>query len=184
MRPPAQIMITVMIVHSLLSVAVADDSSGPMSRFQPLIGEWKGEATIFKPRNEGEATLTETVEAVCAKILEGSYVECRTNWSRSDGRRRAHHGYINYNESEQAFQQLFLFRGWSGQLKYSFTWDEKAQMFVGFHDDEVGDRPARVRAEFGFRNGGKEHWAREYNHIDGEAEGYWPQTFEMKWTKQ
>ncbi len=71
------------------------------------------------------------------------------------------------------------------KITYPFQWNEDENMFVGFHGDETRDgTPVQVRVEFGFSADGRTHWAKEYNHVEGEPPDYWPQTFEMTWTKQ
>ena len=156
-----------------------------MADLAPLIGEWRGEARHFRPRDASLEELTETVEGACRPILDGYYIECATQWVRSDGRERAHNSYVNYNSSAGEFENLFIFRGWPVKITYPFKWNIEQNMFVGFHDDETRDgAPMRIRVEFGFSADDSEHWAREYSHVEGEAADYWPQTFEMTWKKQ
>lgn len=167
------------------SVYAQTPPAASMSDLEPFIGEWRGEARHFRPRDAKTEQLTETVDGTCRPILDGYYIECATQWVRSDGRERAHHSYANYNLETGVFENLFIFRGWPAKITYSFQWNEDKTMFVGFHDDETRDgTPVRARVEFGFSADGREHWAKEYNHIEGEPSDYWPQTFEMTWTKQ
>ena len=167
------------------SVCAQMPPEAPMTALAPLVGEWRGEARHFQPRDDEAEELTETVVATCRLILDGYYIECATRWVRSDGRERAHHSYANYNATTGAFENLFIFRGWPAKISYPFQWDEEKNMFIGFHGDETRDGiPVRVRVEFGFSSDGQEHWAKEYNHVEGEPSDYWPQTFEMTWTKQ
>ncbi len=160
-------------------------STPSMASLEPLIGDWRGETRHLRPRNSELDERTETLEGNCRPILDGYYIECITELTRADGRTRALHSYTNYNAANENFEFLLIFRGWSGKIIYPLEWDDENKMFVGFHDDETRDgTPVEVRVEFGFSKDGREHWAREFNHIEGEPGDYWPQTFEMSRRKQ
>lgn len=160
-------------------------STPSMALLDPLIGDWQGTTRHFRPRDAEIDERTETLEGTCRPILDGYYVECITELTRPDGRTRALHSYTNYNAANENFEFLLIFRGWSGKIIYPLDWNDEEKMFVGFHDDETRDgTPVKVRVEFGFSEDGREHWAREFNHIEGEPEDYWPQTFEMLRQKQ
>ncbi len=175
-----------MFLFALFSVAAAQTpQTSSIDDLTPLIGEWRGEARQFQPRDKEAEELTETVSGTCRPILDGYYIECATHWVRSDGRERAHHSFANYDAAKGIFENLFIFLGWPAKISYPFKWDEEKTMFIGFHDDETRDgRPVKVRVEFGFSTDGREHWAREFSNIEGEPSDYWPQTFEMTWTRQ
>lgn len=167
------------------SVCAQTPPAASMADLAPLIGEWRGEARHFRPRDGEAEELTETVDGICRPILDGDYIECATQWVRSDGRERAHHSFANYNAATGAFENLFIFRGWPAKISYPFQWDADKNMFIGFHDEETRDgTPVKIRVEFGFNADRREHWAKEFNNIEGEPSDYWPQTFEMTWTRQ
>ncbi len=60
------------------SVYAQTPSTASMADLEPLIGEWRGEARHFHPRDAKAEQLTETVDGTCRPILDGYYIECAT----------------------------------------------------------------------------------------------------------
>ena len=166
------------------SLSLADELEKSIADLDFLIGDWRGEAVLSYPREDGRDPRRENVEASCAYILNNTYIQCDTAWTREDGATRTFRLHFNYNALDEGYQTLFVYDNWPRHVSYLLHYDDNKGAYVGrseFEDDDgvAGEERViwRVAAD------GSEIQSEEYNHLETDPDDYWPRYFEFVWRK-
>ena len=149
-----------------------------------FIGEWRGEATLSYPREEGREPRDETVSVSCDYILKDTYIQCDTAWTRADGRTRTFRLHFNHIEDENAYQTLFIYDNHPHHVSYPLRYNKESKAYLGASDFEMDDGVAgKERIVWRVSEDGNEISCEEFNHLETDPEDFWPRNFKFTWRK-
>lgn len=160
---------------------VAQDAKtfDPLPVLHTFVGEWKGSATAYYPRDSTRNNRIEKINAEGKKMLKDTYVEISSTWTQEDGSSRELLEFLNYHVRKDSFQILYLYDNWPGRVDYPMSYDQETGTFNGYDTFIArGGIPAEEKVEMVISEDGNEIRGTEYNHLSTDPEGYWPKTFE------
>lgn len=185
------VLVQRVLIFLLLAWASVSLGQAPETDFSPdevleqFIGRWQGSATARFPRRPERALRQESVVADCKKALKATYVECRSQWTSTEGAIRELRMFWNFHPSEGQFEILYLYDNWPGKVQYLLEYDAEARTLTG-RDSFEG--PGGIAAEevvtWQFAEDGQSIKSSEQNHYVTDPDDYWPTTFEFTWRRQ
>lgn len=114
------LLLTAFLFYGIQKTSFAQSNSNTIDSIKAInllntfIGEWEGEATAYFPRDKDRKNRKEKVVVTGKTILGGSYLECNTNWTQSNGENRELNIYLNYDKKKSLIDILFLYDDWPG----------------------------------------------------------------------
>ena len=179
-----RILLSAAAAFSFCTISSAQGEENSIRNLDFFIGEWRGEATLSYPREEGREPREETVAVSCNYILKDTYIQCDTAWTRADGRTRTFRLHFNHIEEDNVFQTLFIYDNYPHHVSYPLRFDAKTNAYLGSSDFEMDDGVAgSERIVWRVSEDGKEISCEEFNHLETDPDDFWPRNFQFTWRK-
>lgn len=164
------------------SIAAQHDAKLTTKDLDFFIGEWKGEAVHYYPRDVSRETRTESVSAICDYILNQTYIKCETVWTTEGGKERKF--LLHLNALEDTYQLLFMYDNWPRHVSYPLQYIAEKGIYMGESSFVGGDGiVGEERVEWLISEDKSEIVSKEYNHLSSDKEGYWAHYFKFRWKR-
>jgi glucose/arabinose dehydrogenase len=126
------------------TAAIAADS--PLAPISYLVGNWTGESTYSPPFQPGGQAVAERSTIDCSPELKATYIRCAIRFYRQrDGRLRGIEHNIHKDPKGPGFDVLLFDSSWTGQPRYTLTWNETEQAWIGYLPTDHEGVPATER---------------------------------------
>ncbi|MBT8061506.1 MAG: DUF1579 family protein, partial [Gammaproteobacteria bacterium] len=123
-----------LLLAAVFSAATQANEPSPspgLDVLENFVGRWQGTATAYFPRQPERESRHEQVQASCEKALEGTYVECRSIWTDTNGATRELRMFWNFHAREDRFEILYLYDNWPGKVQYKIEYNADTGTLTG-----------------------------------------------------
>ncbi|WP_051531229.1 PQQ-dependent sugar dehydrogenase [Sphingomonas sp. URHD0057] len=163
--------------------AIAADS--PLAPMAYLVGNWTAQSTYTAAFQPGATPVGETSTIGCTAELKSTYIRCAVRFYRNrDGRLRTIEHNIHKDAKSPGFDVLLFDSNWPGQPRYTLTWSDAEQAWIGYLPGDHEGAPATERIMDQPSADRSTVLHTESIRLNSTPNAPWTETFRWTWTRR